>query len=300
MGQQDPPLKRRGLPRGDRAQRCDRAGGKGGGDGKKGYGWRDPKEGGRIGDPRWGGIDPREENTDLPDFTPELAHLLLLEVYRDFPHHNNGSHPYGGVTENILWPRCWRQLAAKSASWYATPTGAVGSRFTAILAVEWQGATDRSWNSGRPLFFAHIVLTKTLGIRRAQEIRVRITRRMDLWDRGLHTGLVGYAEAEGAAREGRDSNFGEYKDEALYWTYHDTVFSGKIRQAVRWATDREGGGGVSSRMTNALKSGDRLQRSSGRSTWTCGSPTWKIPRAQHSRSMGKCSKWYPSTSRRMT
>ena len=70
----------------------------------------------------------------------------------------------------------------------------------AILAAEWRGVLVRSCNSKRTLFFSHVVLTKTLGIRRAREIRERITRRMDIWGRVLHAGLVGDAEAEGAAR----------------------------------------------------------------------------------------------------
>ena len=60
------------------------------------------------------------------------------------------------------------------------------------------------------------------------------------------------------------------------------------------------GEGVSSRMTNALKPGDRLLRFSGKSTRTRESPPWKIPRAQPSRSTGRCCKRYPSNSRRMT
>ena len=58
----------------------------------------------------------------------------------------------------------------------------------------------------------HVVLSKTLGIRRAWEIRARITRWMDLWERGLHAGLVGDAEAEGAAREGIATSGGEEED----------------------------------------------------------------------------------------
>ena len=50
---------------------------------------------------------------------------------------------------------------------------------------------------------------KTLGIRRAKEIRAQITRQMDLWERGIHTGLVGDAKAEGAAKEGRAASGGE-------------------------------------------------------------------------------------------
>ena len=39
-------------------------------------------------------------------------------------------------------------------------------------------------------------------------------------------------------------------------SYHDTVFSGKLRKAVCRATNREGG--VSFRMNNALKLVNRL------------------------------------------
>ena len=86
---------------------------------------------------RVGGDDnPPEENADLLGFTPECAHLLLQGVYGDFPHHNDGSHLDGGIADDAVWQRCWRQISAQSASWYATPSGAVGRHFTEILAAE--------------------------------------------------------------------------------------------------------------------------------------------------------------------
>ena len=72
----------------------------------------------------------------LPGFTLERAHLLLQGVYGDFPHHNDGSQLGEGIADDDAWQRRWRWLAAQSASWYATPSGAVGRRFTAILAAE--------------------------------------------------------------------------------------------------------------------------------------------------------------------
>ena len=51
---------------------------------------------------------------------------------------------------------------------------------------------------------------------------------MDLWKRGLHTGLVGDAKAEGAAREGKAANGGEEEEEAVARSYHDMVLSGKL------------------------------------------------------------------------
>ena len=83
----------------------------------------------------WGGTCPHpEENADLPEFTPERAHLLLQRVYGDFLHHNDGLHLDRGIADNALWQRCWRRLVEQLASWYDTPSGAVGRRFTAILA----------------------------------------------------------------------------------------------------------------------------------------------------------------------
>ena len=79
-------------------------------------------------------------------------------------------------------------------------------------------------------------------VRRAREIRARINRRMNLWKRGQHAGLVGDVKAEGAAREGRAASSREEEDDAIVRSYHDTVLSGNPRQAVRQATDREGGG----------------------------------------------------------
>ena len=81
-------------------------------------------------------LSPPEENTDLPDFTPERTHLLLRGVYGDFPHYNNGLHLDGGVTDDAIWKRRWSRLAAQLASWDTTPSGEVGRHFTAILSAE--------------------------------------------------------------------------------------------------------------------------------------------------------------------
>ena len=115
-------------------------------------------------------MPPPEKNADLPDITPERAHLLLREVNGDYPHHNDESHLDGGVADDNIWQSYWRRLAVQSASWYATPSGTVRHRFTSILAAEWQGVLGRRCNSERPIFFAHIVLTKTVGLHREKEM----------------------------------------------------------------------------------------------------------------------------------
>ena len=83
-----------------------------------------------------GGRAPLEENVALPDFTPESAHLLLQGVYGDYLYHNNRSQLDGVVADESIWQRPWRHLSVQLAIWYATPSGAVGSRFTTILGAE--------------------------------------------------------------------------------------------------------------------------------------------------------------------
>ena len=65
---------------------------------------------------------------------------------------------------------------------------------------------------------------------------------MELLERGLHTGLAGDAEAEGAVREVRAAYGVDEEDKDTSRRYHDTVLSVKLGQVVRWSTARYGGG----------------------------------------------------------
>ena len=114
----------------------------------------------------------------------------------------------GRVLYNAVWKHCLRRLTMQFSSWYATPSRAICCRFMAILYTELQGVLSRSWNSERPLIFSHAVFKNTLGVCRDIEIRAIVTRRMDLWERDLHAGLVGEAKVEGASRESNDAIVG--------------------------------------------------------------------------------------------
>ena len=65
---------------------------------------------------------------------------------------------------------------------------------------------------------------------------------MDLWERGIHAGLVGDAEAEGAARVGRDARGLEEEDDVIAWKFHRVVLIGKLSKAISWSTYMEGEG----------------------------------------------------------
>jgi hypothetical protein len=106
---------------------------------------------------------------------------LLDDVYGDWPHHNNGKHLNGGVAEDAAWQRRWRWLVALPTTHYSVPKGKVGRRFIQILAAEFRGVRARTWNSERPLVCVAVVLQTTPGVKRARDIRKRLTHRIDLW-----------------------------------------------------------------------------------------------------------------------
>ena len=60
-------------------------------------------------------------------------------------------------------------------------------------------------------------------------IRSIITRWVDLWEIGLHAGLVRYAQAGETDREGRHYRGGEVEDENLGRKFHRAVMSGNVR-----------------------------------------------------------------------
>ena len=108
-----------------------------------------------------------------------------------------------------------------------------------MLAAEFRGVRERRWNAERPLVFCAVVLQTTPGVRRARDIRRRVDRRLDLWEEGKFAGLVGDTVAEGHAAGGRG---GAPKESSPGRAYNGKVLAGKLRSAVRGATDRGGGG----------------------------------------------------------
>ena len=68
-----------------------------------------------------------------------------------------------------------------------------------------------------------MVLTKILGARKAREIRARIDHQLDLWERGIHAGLMGYALTDGRTRKCRFTRSNEEEKDNLACSFHITL-----------------------------------------------------------------------------
>jgi hypothetical protein len=126
----------------------------------------------------------KDPGANFPRFEPVPVDHLLEAVYGDWPHHNDGRHLDGGIPGDAAWQRRWRRIADLPSTHCSVPKGNVGRRFIDLLAAEFSGVQERLWNSERPLAFVSVVLQTTPGVKRARDIRKRLTHRMDLWHEG--------------------------------------------------------------------------------------------------------------------
>jgi hypothetical protein len=177
-----------------------------------------------------------DPGADLPGFVPAPVDHLLEAVYGDWSHHNDGRHLDGGVNSDAAWQRRWRRIGDLSSTHFSVPKGKVGLRFINILASEGRGLQAHTWNSERPLVVVAVVLQTTPGVKRARDIRKRLTHRMDLRYEGKFIALVDDTETEVQSRHGSHPVPDE---ENLARAFNKKVLSGRLRSAVRNLTNRD-------------------------------------------------------------
>ena len=138
------------------------------------------------------------------------------------------------------------------------PRVKVGRRFTAVLAADWRGVLDCKWNSKQTLIFSHVVLPMTLSSHKVREIRARIDRQLDLWERGMHAGLVRDALGKGRYRVVHVARSNEEEKVCLARRFHIKLLSGKLSQVVCRDINCLEGGGVFSQGKSAQIPGNLL------------------------------------------
>ena len=109
-----------------------------------------------------------------------------------------------------------------------------------MLAGEFRGVWERKWNSERALIFAACVLRKSPGVICSRDIRRRVECRLQLWTDGNYDALV--QDIVGEAMRGAGSGRGTADEDLNARKYNSMVLNSKLRAAVRFATDRGGGG----------------------------------------------------------
>ena len=131
-----------------------------------------------------------EGDEDLRNQEYFACDKLLVEVYGDSIHRNDGRHMDGGVADDSVWQLRYDRVVAHPHPMYNPPKGGLGHRVVSTMAKEFTGVRERKWNSERPLIFAACILRKSHGVIRAADIRRRVERRLEMWTDGDYDALV--------------------------------------------------------------------------------------------------------------
>ena len=130
------------------------------------------------------------EDGDVPGSSLLVVDQMMDKVYGDHVHQNPGAHLSGGIADDALWQERWLQLVAFPSHAYDVPSGAVGKRFVERVAEELKGIKARKWNSERFLVLQVVILQRSRDVKRSRDVRRRIAKRLDAWEKGQFTMLV--------------------------------------------------------------------------------------------------------------
>ena len=112
------------------------------------------------------------------------ADNLLMGVYGDTIHKNDGTHLDGGIEDNAVWQWRWSRVAAVNLRLWDVPRKcALGKRFVNLLANEFRGARLRKWNSERVVIFPSVILQRKPNMS-AKQIKKVIEQRLYMWEAG--------------------------------------------------------------------------------------------------------------------
>ena len=158
-------------------------------------------------------------------------------MYGDVVRQNDGTHLDGGIQDDAKWQTHWRKIIGLPPQRYSAPNGRVGRLFIKALTADLLGIQERRWNSERFITFLAVVLQRSPEAKRAQDIRKRIETRLQSWSHGDYEMLVEDTVRTSLslitkARKGMT-------DEQMSKTYTRLVVEGKLRQAVRFITQRD-------------------------------------------------------------
>eukprot|EP00957_Ditylum_brightwellii_P186304 14184653-Ditylum_brightwellii.AAC.1 len=86
------------------------------------------------------------DNPLFPNNQLTAADRLLISVYGDTVHNNDGSHLDGRIGDDKDWQQYWRDLTALPSQRYDVLSGSVERRFLVLLAEILDGTVEWKWN----------------------------------------------------------------------------------------------------------------------------------------------------------
>jgi hypothetical protein len=156
---------------------------------------------------------------------------------------------FGGslVTEclnvHTVWYARWLKVIEFHRKQYSLPGGAIGRDFVDQLADEIDALAKGRTRSEQIIVFSAVLLQKDPHVKKTCDVRRLLNRRLRLWREGHFDELLQEAvRCDMQLRRAIDKRTRTPIDEVVHRVFTRLMLQGKVREAVRWITNRESGG----------------------------------------------------------
>ena len=158
---------------------------------------------------------------------------------------------------NDMWSTIWERITRLRGKIYSLPRGSIARQFTSLYQIEVEAFGSRVKPSEAFICFPLLILQKDKNIKKTRDIRSLLKRRMQMWNEGLFEELV--SEAERCDRKlPKSSAAGKMDDDKEAKNFSSLILQGRLREAVQFITERQGGGVMQSDYDAAKPAGNHL------------------------------------------
>jgi hypothetical protein len=176
--------------------------------------------------------------SNLPESFDQNRNLTVVEIKMKqafgVPLLNSDGNP-----RDDQWGKIWEKLTKLRGKLYTLPGGAIAKRFISLYESEINAFVDGKRNSEAFVCFPSLILQKDKNFKKTKDIRNLLKRRMIMWEKGQYDELL--KEAEHCDRKLPQSS-GRMNADQEAKIFSNLIMQGKLREAVRFITDRQGGG----------------------------------------------------------
>ena len=144
-----------------------------------------------------------------------------------------------GVDHDFDWRSRWKQVIYHSGNHYILPGGPIGRRYVDLLAEEVTHLAGGHFPPERVLVFSSVILQRDRMVRKGADIHRLLERRIELWRQNNFDLLV--QEAERCDKALCRTRHSAVDEDSIIRVFTRLMLRGKVKSAVRWATERTRG-----------------------------------------------------------
>jgi hypothetical protein len=137
------------------------------------------------------------------------------------------------------WGKIWERITRLRGKLYNLPGGSISKEFISLYSKEIDSFVSGSTKSESFICFPSLILQKDKSVRKTKDIRGLLRRRMQMWKNGHFNELLNEAEH---CNNKLPQSSGKMDRDQETKVFSNLILQGRLREAVRFITDRQGGG----------------------------------------------------------